>query len=152
MGETHSYDVFISHASEDKDRFVRPLAEALRANDLAVWFDEWDLEVGDPLAERINEGLAQSRFGVVVLSPAFFAKKWPPAELQALAMLELNDGRERLLPVWLDVGSDDIAAVAPLLQPTTSGTPTVRYRSSPSNATAATTSSVATSTETSASR
>jgi hypothetical protein len=111
----YSHDVFVSHASEDKDRFVRPLAEALRAGNMTVWYDEWELQVGDRLVDRINDGLARSRFGVVVLSPAFFAKNWPRTELQALATLEMTDGRDRLLPVWLDVGSDEIAAIAPLL-------------------------------------
>ena len=68
MAATYSHDIFISHASEDKERFVRPLAEALRASgDVTVWYDEWELEVGDRLVERINDGLAHSRFGVVVL-------------------------------------------------------------------------------------
>jgi hypothetical protein len=116
MAATYSHDVFISHASEDKDRFVRPLAQALRATgDVTVWYDEWELEVGDRLVERINDGLARSRFGVVVLSPAFFEKNWPRTELQALASLEMSDGRDRLLPIWLDLGADEIATYAPLL-------------------------------------
>lgn len=115
MAGEYSHDVFVSHASEDKDRFVRPLAEALRVGSINVWYDEWELEVGDRLVERINDGLARSRFGVVVPSPAFFAKNWPRAELQALATLEMKDGRDRLLPVWLDLGSDEIGDFAPLL-------------------------------------
>jgi len=67
------------------------------------------------LLERINDGLARSRFGVVVLSPAFFNKSWPRSELQALASLEMSDGRDRLLPIWLDLGADEIANYAPLL-------------------------------------
>src|SRR5712691_4129635 len=116
MAATYSHDVFISHASEDKDRFVRPLAQALRATGgVTVWYDDWELEVGDRLVERINDGLARSRFGVVVLSPAFFEKNWPRTELQALASLEMSDGRDRLLPIWLDLGADEIAIHAPLL-------------------------------------
>src|SRR5262249_41364686 len=111
----YSHDVFISHATEDKDRFVRPLAEALRATgQIAVWYDEWELHVGDRLVDRINEGLGRSRFGVVVLSPAFFAKNWPRAELEALASLEMSDGRDRLLPIWLGLGADEISDYAPL--------------------------------------
>lgn len=116
MPTDFSHDVFISHASEDKARFVRPLAETLRSSgEVSVWYDEWELDVGDRLVERINEGLANSRFGVVVMSPAFFGKNWPRAELQALAALEMRDGRDRLLPIWLDLGADEIAAQAPLL-------------------------------------
>jgi hypothetical protein len=100
--ERYSHDVFISHASEDKDRFVRPLAEALRGRGLAVWYDEWELGVGDPLVHKINDGLARSRFGAVVLSPNFFNKNWSRAELQAFAALEMRQGRDLLLPIWLD--------------------------------------------------
>ena len=76
------YDAFISHASEDKDSLVRPLAEALRDHHVEVWYDELSLQVGDSLRRSIDRGLAKSRFGVVVLSPAFFAKEWPQWELE----------------------------------------------------------------------
>ena len=77
---SHKWDLFISHASEDKD-FVRPLAESLRAHRLAVWFDEFELKPGMGLRESIDQGLLSSRFGLVVLSPAFFAKSWPSWEV-----------------------------------------------------------------------
>ena len=69
------WDVFISHASEDKDDFVRPLADALRARGFSVWFDELTLKVGDSLRRSIDRGLARSRFGVVVVSPNFLNKE-----------------------------------------------------------------------------
>ena len=61
-------DVFVSHASEDKDAVVRPLAHALRAAGLRVWFGEFALHIGDSLRRKVDRGLATSRFGVVVLS------------------------------------------------------------------------------------
>ena len=70
-------DVFISHAGEDKEDVARPIAEALAAAGWSVWLDEYELTVGDRLTRSINVGLASSRFGVVVLSRAFFAKHWP---------------------------------------------------------------------------
>jgi len=66
--------LFISHASEDKKDFVEPLAEALRQV-YDVWYDKYVLRLGDSLLRKINEGLASCDFGVVVLSPHFFAKK-----------------------------------------------------------------------------
>ena len=69
------WDAFISHASEDKDDFVRPLADGLTECGLSVWFDEFELKVGDRLRESIDRGLSQSRFGIVVLSPHFFEKQ-----------------------------------------------------------------------------
>lgn len=70
------YDVFISHASEDKDEVVRPLAHALKESGLSVWFDEFELRIGDSLRRKIDRGLANSRFGVIVLSRSFFEKGW----------------------------------------------------------------------------
>ena len=70
------YDCFISHASEDKD-FVEPLAERLRELGLTVWYDKFVLKIGDSLRESIDRGLASSRYGVVVISHAFFTKRWP---------------------------------------------------------------------------
>jgi len=71
------WDVFICHASEDKDSFVRPLAIALQEAQLKVWYDEFTLNAGDSLRRSIDKGLAGSRWGLVVLSPYFFAKEWP---------------------------------------------------------------------------
>lgn len=69
-----THDVFICHASEDKDLVARPLAELLRGHGVAVWYDEFSLTVGDSLRRKIDRGLSDSRFGVVLLSPDFFRK------------------------------------------------------------------------------
>ena len=68
------FDAFICHASEDKEDFVRPLADALSQFHLHIWYDEFSLSVGDGLRRAIDHGLAKSRFGIVVLSPNFFKK------------------------------------------------------------------------------
>lgn len=75
--------LFICHASEDRD-FVRPLAEALRKEYEKVWYSEYELTLGDSLLQKIDQGLATCDYGIVVLSKAFFKKKWPPAELAGL--------------------------------------------------------------------
>ena len=63
-----TFDVFISHASEDKDDFVRDLANSLQRHGLKVWYDEFTLRVGDSLRRSIENGLKNSSYGVVVLS------------------------------------------------------------------------------------
>lgn len=108
------FDVFISHASEDKAGVARPLREILTARGLRVWLDETELRLGDSLRRSIDLGLARSRFGVVVLSHSFFAKEWPRKELDALVALE--DGSQKvILPIWHGVTRSDIAAYSPLL-------------------------------------
>jgi len=109
-----SYDVFISHASEDKRGFVQPLATALAAMDVAVWYDEFTLNAGDSLSKSIDRGLADSRFGLVVLSPSFLRKPWPEYELRGLVSKEL--GRDKVIvPIWLSISRDDVLAFSPPL-------------------------------------
>jgi hypothetical protein len=67
-------DIFLSHASEDKTPIARPLYMALRKAGVNVWFDEAELTLGDSLRRKIDDGLAHCRFGVVILSPNFFAR------------------------------------------------------------------------------
>lgn len=109
------HDVFICHASEDKDDFVRPLAEALRSHHIEVWYDEFTLSVGDSLREAIDRGLSSSRFGIVVLSPSFFQKRWPNRELSGLVARETAEDRQLILPVWHKVGRDSVLEFSPPL-------------------------------------
>jgi len=106
------YDVFISHASEDKESFVRGLAAELTRLGLRVWFDEWTLQLGDSLRRKIDEGLRASSFGVVVLSPSFFTKNWPQAELDALFAIEMS-GKKVILPVRHNLTHQQLLAHSP---------------------------------------
>lgn len=108
------WDVFICHAWEDKESFVRPLAKALEAKGLRVWFDEFTLTVGDSLRRSIDRGLANSRYGIVVLSPNFFAKEWPQKELDGLASREVS-GEKVILPVWHNITADQVSKYSPTL-------------------------------------
>jgi len=108
------WDVFISHSSEDKDELVRPLAIALRQAGVSVWYDEFSLKLGDSLRASIDYGLANSRFGVVVLSKSFFAKHWPVQELNGLATREVK-GNKVILPVWHRVNFEEVLEFSPML-------------------------------------
>ena len=96
----HRYDLFLSHASEDKDSIARPLYKALIAQGISVWFDEAVLELGDSLRRKIDEGLAKCRYGVVILSPRFLGKQWPQRELDGLVARETASGEKAILPIW----------------------------------------------------
>lgn len=112
----YEYDVFISHASEDKESFVEDLAMRLNSppHSLAVWYDDFSLTLGDSLRRSIDRGLANSRFGIVVLSKNFFAKEWPQKELDGLVARE--DGKEKIiLPIWHGVTREDVAKYSPML-------------------------------------
>src|SRR5690349_6218880 len=123
------WDIFLSHAAEDKVSVARPLADALRKAGARVWLDEHELSVGDSLSQKIDEGLSQSHFGGVILSQAFFAKHWPRKELSGLRARE-EEGQKVILPIWHNIDKSTIAAYSPTLADsvgvsTNDGIPTV---------------------------
>lgn len=111
---SREYDVFISHASEDKEAVVRPLAHALRDGGLVVWYDEFELRIGDSLRRKIDLGLAKSRFGVVVLSRTFLGKGWPNYELDGLVTRSVS-GEQVLLPIWHEITKQEVINYSPSL-------------------------------------
>ena len=102
------YDGFICHASEDKAAFVRPLANALSKLGLHIWFDEFELKVGDSLRRSIDKGLAKSAYGIVVLSKSFFSKGWSQRELDGLVARDV-DSPGTILPIWHGIGREEVA-------------------------------------------
>jgi hypothetical protein len=112
----HVWDVFICHASEDKAEFVKPLAMALKGRGLKVWYDEFTIKLGDSLRRSIDYGLANSRFGIVVLSKAFFAKNkiWTQNELNGLFAKETPESKV-ILPIWHGISREEIARKSPIL-------------------------------------
>jgi hypothetical protein len=109
----HDKLVFISHASEDKP-FVKSLADRLRIEGVNIWYDEYSLKLGDSLREKIDDGLKKCQYGLVVLSPDFFIKKWTRKELDGLASKEII-GTNVILPIWHNVGFNEVFAFSPLL-------------------------------------
>jgi len=108
------WDVFISHASADKVEIAIPLAKLLTAAGLKPWIDRHEIRLGDSLREKIDEGLAESSYGVVILSPAFFGRRWTRQELNGLVAVE-EDGTTRILPVWHKITKEQLAAYSPIL-------------------------------------
>jgi len=108
------WDVFISHASEDKADIARPLRDALDALGVRVWFDAFEMGIGDSLRRKIDQGLARSAFGVVILSASFFAKGWPQYELDGIVTRSVA-GEQNLLPIWHRITREEVMAQSPSL-------------------------------------
>lgn len=110
-------DVFISHASEDKDDLVKELADRLIAEGVSVWYDEYAIQLGDDLLEKIDEGLANSQFGVIVFSPNFFnkTKTWTKREYSALVAVEDTDKSKRILPIWHKITKEELTKRSPII-------------------------------------
>lgn len=93
---------FVSHASEDKGRFVLDFATRLRENGIDAWVDKWEIGPGDSLIDKIfEEGLKNADAIVVVLSRASVTKKWVREELNAGVVKRINDSA-KLIPVLID--------------------------------------------------
>lgn len=112
--EQKEYDFFISHASEDKDDFVRELVEALKNEGLKVWYDDFVLQVGDSLRRSIDKGLVNSKYGIVVISENFLRKIWTQYELDGMISKEIV-GPKMVLPIWHKVTKEQIMRYSPTL-------------------------------------
>lgn len=109
-----AWDVFISHASDDKGAVARPLRNALEDLGVKLWFDAFELGIGDSLRRKFDQGLAASTFGVVILSPAFFAKDRPQYELDGLVTRSVA-GQQSILPIWHNITREEVMAQSPSL-------------------------------------
>lgn len=108
------YDFFISHAWEDKEIVAKPLADALIAKGAKVWLDKYEMTVGDSLRQSIDDGLAHSRYGIVILSETYFKKFWTGKELNGL-FAKQEDGQKVILPVWHNISKDKVKEYSPIL-------------------------------------
>jgi chemotaxis protein histidine kinase CheA len=111
--DAKKFDFFISHASEDKE-FARRLYQNLKDAGKEIWFDEMVLTVGDSLRRKIDEGLKNSKYGIVILSSWFFSKNWPQHELDGLVAKEMM-GNKVILPIWHKTSKDEVMAYSPTL-------------------------------------
>lgn len=110
------YDVFISHAWEDKEDFVDDLYNALTALGIKVWYDTSKIKWGDSMRKKIDEGLSKSKFGIIVLSPNYIAenKYWTKIELDGLFQLESINGKT-ILPIWHKLTKKEVMEYSPII-------------------------------------
>jgi len=92
-------DIFICHASEDKQQVVEPLVKAFDQANISYWYDKAEIKWGDSITKKVNEGLSISRFVIVVLSSAFLDKNWPQRELLSVLNIEASSGEVKILPL-----------------------------------------------------
>jgi mRNA-degrading endonuclease RelE of RelBE toxin-antitoxin system len=107
-------DVFISYTPDEASDYAKELADALDARGVSVWLDQYELRVGDSLAEKIAEGIASSRYVVAILTPGFLAHPWPKRELELVSARE-HAGERVLLPIWHGVSLPTVAEFSPEL-------------------------------------
>ena len=110
-------DVFISHATEDKEAIARPLATALQARGVSIWFDELNIEWGEPIHRAVEDGIANATFGLVISSPSFLDKAWTQAELDGLFGRQMGqpNGLGVILPLWHHVSAGEVLRRIPMI-------------------------------------
>lgn len=110
------YDVFVSHAWEDKASFVDEFVKELCLLGAKVWYDTTEIKWGDSMRLKIDEGLRKSHFGVAILSPDYIAehKYWTKAELDGLFQLESINGK-MLFPIWHNLTKQQVMNFSPII-------------------------------------
>ena len=93
--------VFISHAHQDK-KFVNKLAEELKANNIDVWFDEFELKPGDNIIQMIENGIKECDYVIAVFSKSYSNSDWAKKELNAFAIKELSNKTNNILPILIE--------------------------------------------------
>lgn len=112
---TEEYDVFVSHATEDKESFCDEFSNILKDQyGLNVWYDSVSIQWGDSIRTEIDKGLKKSKFGVVILSRSYIKKYWTNYELEGLFQRESNGGK-LILPIWHDITKKEVQDFSPSL-------------------------------------
>lgn len=93
------YDVFISHSVRDKE-FVLKLAKDLMENGLNIWLDEWNLGLGDTIADSIKHAIDESRFIFLIMSPDYFTSAWTTQEWQMAMHREVETDSIKTIPIY----------------------------------------------------
>jgi len=120
-----TFDVFLCHNAADKD-WVHKLAEQIesetfdgRANGrpLRVFFDEWDIDVGQNVLLRINRGLTASRYVAIIISPEMLASPWAGLEWTHVVADDPTNRKGRIVPLFLRDYSEALKQNAELPAP-----------------------------------
>lgn len=106
-------DVFLCHAWDDRQGAAKELHDLLEKRSVSVWFSEKDIGLGVPLLRAIDKGLANSRVGIVLVTPALLRRL--PAESIVDKELSALLARERLVPIVHGTTYEDLREVSPLL-------------------------------------
>lgn len=112
----YEYDVFVSHANANKQSFVDSLYDQLNRLRIRIWYDSTEIDWGDGLKEKIQEGLAKCRFGIVILSPEFIDREWTNQELTELLTRQNESHEKVVLPLLYNLTVDQMKEQYPVLE------------------------------------
>ena len=116
MKETENFDVFICHASEDKEDIANPVHDELTKINISAFIDHVEIKWGDSLIEKINSALVKSKYVIAILSASSVNKEWPQKELRAVLASEISDGDVKLLTLVKKDDEEIVKTALPLLR------------------------------------
>ena len=100
------FSVFISYVSEDTS-LASEIAGGLKANGITVWYDKFALKVGDQLLDSIEDGLKESKAGILLISTFYLQKGWTNYEMDTLIRKSIEQG-SKLLLIWHGVSKEEV--------------------------------------------
>ncbi len=106
------YKVFLSHSSIDKP-VVEEIFHELQKEEIKVWFDKYEIDGGDSIADKLNEGLGNSDLGLLCLSRSFLNSEWAKAEMNYFFQRRMKSGRKNFIILNIDLS---LFELPPLLQ------------------------------------
>ena len=112
-GNQQKYDFFISYASENKKQALS-LVESLKEKNASVWFDDKELKIGDQIRTMLEQGLINSKYGIVLISNEYLNKYWTNQELNSLYEME-EHGIKKILPILLNISHEEVKQKSPFL-------------------------------------
>jgi hypothetical protein len=108
------WDYFISYSHEDRMTIAQPLANSLKDAGFKVWYDEFSIKLGDNLLSSIDKGLANSRFGIVIISHSYLSKNWTFRELSSLLEFETFE-KKVVLPILHNISIEELRKKTPII-------------------------------------
>ena len=102
------YDVFLSHANQDKAEIVDELYESLEKLGISIFYDKETLEWGDNWKKRILEGTQKAEFAIIIISDNFFGREWTEKELSEFLGRQNRNGQKLILPIVHNITNEDL--------------------------------------------
>lgn len=113
--QAKEYDVFLSHAANDKISYVNELYDVIRTLGITVFYDSTAITWGDKWKEKIIEGLHSSEFAIIVLSEQFFDREWTERELHELLEQQNENKQKLVLPLLYGITIEQLTKKYPQL-------------------------------------
>lgn len=107
------YDVFISHANQDKEELIEELYQSLQKLGISIFYDKESLEWGDNWKERILNGTKKAEFAIIVISENFFDREWTERELSEFLNRQNRNGQKLILPIIHNITNEQLKSKYP---------------------------------------